>query len=251
MNTRRVDVSDYDLGEGSVPTAIYNDLAEFTYGWAYTESQTFPISFKERIAVGNLDFYAMDTYKPAHKCHFHRRRKSDLEHRSRNQQRLFARPAGSFLDLSHSINQPLDQAIQTGVQALFPSTPLLVWQPRVSLAYQVDAGTVVHFGFGVFNDIIPAQIADLAATNAPYAPTFVGGIGGQVGGFAIAPGVPNSAADAAVQRQPAVPVALQRRWPALRGHCRRRAHLPSGRQPQYLPDRHAQNAVLLPVQPRH
>src|SRR5208283_6165895 len=52
-------------------------------------------------------------------------------------------------------------------------------------------------GFGVFNDIVPAQIADLAATNAPYAPTFVGGIGGQVGGLAIAPGVPNSAADAA------------------------------------------------------
>ncbi len=72
-------------------------------------------------------------------------------------------------------------------------------------------GTVVHAGFGVFNDIIPAQIADLAATNAPYAPTFVGGIGGQVGGLAIAPGVANSAADAAVDRQPAVSVALQRR----------------------------------------
>jgi hypothetical protein len=56
---------------------------------------------------------------------------------------------------------------------------------------------VIHAGFGVFSDIIPAQIADLAATNAPYAPTFVGGLGGQVGGVAIAPGVPNSAADAA------------------------------------------------------
>ena len=27
INTRRIDVSDYDLGEGIVPTAIYNDLA--------------------------------------------------------------------------------------------------------------------------------------------------------------------------------------------------------------------------------
>src|ERR1039458_3877967 len=70
INTRRVDVSDYDLGEGSVPTAVYNDLAEFTYGAAYTESQTFPISFKERIAVGNLDLYAMDTYKPMLKATF-------------------------------------------------------------------------------------------------------------------------------------------------------------------------------------
>ena len=45
----------------------------------------------------------------------------------------------------------------------------------------------MHAGFGVFNDIIPAQVADLAATNAPYSPTFVGGIGGQVGGVGIAP----------------------------------------------------------------
>jgi hypothetical protein len=74
---------------------------------------------------------------------------------------------------------------------------LLVWQPRVSIAYQIANGTVVHVGFGVFNDNNPAQISDLAATNAPYAPTFVGGLGGQVGGVAIAPGVPNSAADAA------------------------------------------------------
>jgi Carboxypeptidase regulatory-like domain len=198
INTRRVDVSDYDLGEGSVPTAIYNDLAEFTYGAAYTESWTFPISFKERVAVGNLDLYAMDTWKPTSHATFIAGVRTTWNTDPVNQQHLFARPAGSFLDLSHSANQPLDQAIQTGVSALFPSTPKLVLQPRVSVAYKLAPGTVIHLGFGVFNDIIPAQIADLAATNAPYAPTFVGGIGGQVGGLAIAPGVANSAAGAAL-----------------------------------------------------
>ncbi|MGB8029159.1 MAG: TonB-dependent receptor [Terracidiphilus sp.] len=197
INTRRIDVSDYDLGVGSVPTAVYNDLAEFTYGAAYTESWTFPISFNERVAVGNLDFYAMDTYKPTPKTTFIVGVRATWNTDPVNQQHLFARPTGSFLDLSHGVNQPLDQAIQTGVRALFPSTPVLVWQPRVSLAYQVTPQTVIHGGFGVFNDLIPAQIADLAATNAPHAPTFVGGIGGQVGGIAIAPGVANSAADAA------------------------------------------------------
>jgi hypothetical protein len=197
INTRRVDVSDYDLGEGSVPTAVYNDLAEFTYGAAYTESQTFPISFNERIAIGNLDLYAMDTYKPTPKATFIVGVRATWNTDPVNRQHLFARPAGSFLDLSHGVNQPLDQAIQTNVRGLYPSTPILVWQPRVSLAYQIKTDTVIHFGFGVFNDIIPAQIADLAATNAPYAPTFVGGIGGQVGGMAIAPNVANSAADAA------------------------------------------------------
>jgi hypothetical protein len=197
INSRRIDVSDYDLGEGSVPTDIYNDLAEFTYGAAYTESETFPISFNERIAVGNLDLYAMDTYKPTSRATFIFGVRTTWNTDPVNRQHLFARPAGSFLDLSHSVNQPLDQAIQTEVQSLFPSTPVFVWQPRASLAYQVTPETVIHLGFGAFNDIIPAQIADLAATNAPYAPTFVGGIGGQVGGLAIAPGVANSAADAA------------------------------------------------------
>jgi len=196
INTRRIDVSDYDLGEGIVPTVVYNDLAQFTYGAAYTASQTFPVSLKERVAAGNLDLYAMDTYKPTGRMTLTAGMRATWNTNPVNQQRLFARPAGSFLDLSHAISQPLDQAIETGVRGLFPATPLLVWQPRVSAAYQVAPATVAHAGFGVFSDIIPAQLADLAATNAPYAPTFVGGIGGQVGGTGIAPGVANSAVDA-------------------------------------------------------
>ena len=50
MNTRRLDVSNYDLGEGIVPTVTYNDLAQFTYGAAYTASQSFPVSLKERVS---------------------------------------------------------------------------------------------------------------------------------------------------------------------------------------------------------
>jgi hypothetical protein len=197
-NSRRIDVSDYDLGEGTVPTATYNDLSEFTYGAAYTASETFPIALKERVAAGNLDLYAMDTVKPTAKMTLNLGVRATWNTNPVNQHRQFARPAGSFLELSHQISQPLDQVIQTSVRGLFPSTPPMMWQPRASVAYALRAGTVIHGGVGVFNDIIPAQVADLAATNAPYAPTFVGGIGGQVGGIGIAPGVNGSAVDAAV-----------------------------------------------------
>jgi hypothetical protein len=201
INTRRIDVSDYDLGEGSVPTAVYNDLAQFTYGAAYTESETYPVRLKERIAAGNVDLYGMDSYKPVARATLTAGVRATWNTNPVNQQRLFARPGGSFLDQSHQISQPLDQVIQTNVRGLFPATPVLVWQPRISVAYEVAHGTVLHAGVGVFNDIIPAQVADLAATNAPYAPTFVGGIGGQVGGTAIAPGVPGSAADATLHAE--------------------------------------------------
>ncbi len=199
VNTRRIDVSDYDLSEGSVPTAVYNDLAQFTYGAAYTESETYPVALKERVAAGNLDAYAMDSFKPAARMTLTAGVRATWNTDPVNQQRLFARSASSFLELSHQISQPLDQVIQARVRGLFQATPLLVWQPRVSGAYEVAHGTVIHAGFGVFNDIIPAQIADLAATNAPNAPTFVGGIGGQVGGVGIAPKVPGSAVDATLQ----------------------------------------------------
>ncbi len=174
---------------------VYNDLAEFTYGAAYLLSQTFPASLKERVAEGNLDLYAMDTHKPSTHLTITAGVRTTWNTDPVNQKRLFARPAGSFLDLDHDPDQPLNQAIETDVRTLFPATPVLVWQPRISLADQVTGGTVLHAGFGVFNDIIPAQVADLAATNPPYSPTFAGGIGGQAGGVGILDAM-NAAANA-------------------------------------------------------
>jgi hypothetical protein len=195
-NSRRLDVSDYDLGEGVVPTVVYNDLAELTYGAASTATAGFPVTQKERIALGNLDLYAMDTVKVGKRWTLVAGLRTTWNTNPVNQHGLFARPAGSFLDMAHSINQPLNQAIQTNVHSLFPGTPLFSWQPRASVAYKLSDKMALHAGGGVFNDIIPAQIADLGATNAPYAPVFVGGINGQVGGVGIAPGATNSAVDA-------------------------------------------------------
>ena len=198
-NSRRLDVSDYDLGEGVVPTVIYNDLAQFTYGAASTATAAFPITQKERIALGNLDMYAMDTFKASQRWTVTAGLRVTWNTNPVNKHDLFARPAGSFLDMTHDVSQPLNQVIQTNVHTLFPSTPLFSWQPRASVAYKLSDKMAVHAGGGVFNDIIPAQVADFGATNPPYAPVFVGGINGQVGGLGIAPGVPNSAIDATVQ----------------------------------------------------
>ncbi|MGC2496454.1 MAG: carboxypeptidase-like regulatory domain-containing protein, partial [Acidobacteriaceae bacterium] len=70
INTRRLDVSNYDLGEGTVPTVTYNDLAQFTYGAAWTASQSYPVALRERVAEGILEYYAMDTWKPSPKATF-------------------------------------------------------------------------------------------------------------------------------------------------------------------------------------
>jgi Carboxypeptidase regulatory-like domain len=198
-NSRRLDVSDYDLGQGVVPTVIYSDLAQFTYGAAATVTAGSPVTQKESIALGNLDMYAMDTYNLSRRWTFIGGLRLTWNTNPVNRHGLFARPAGSFLDMSHDTSQPLSQAVQTNVRTLFPRTPLFSWQPRASAAYKLSDKMAVHAGGGVFNDIIPAQVADLGATNPPYAPVFVGGIYGQVGGVGIAPGVPDSAVDATIE----------------------------------------------------
>jgi hypothetical protein len=196
VNTRRLDVSDYDLGEGVVPTVVYNDLAQFTYGAASTVTRAFPVTQKERIANGNLDMYAMDTFRVSQKLTLIAGLRATWNTNFVNRHGQFARPAGSFLDMDHEPTQPLNQAIQTNVRNLFPDTPLISWQPRASVAYKLSEKLSLHAGGGLFNDIIPAQVADFGAMNPPYAPVFVGGINGQVGGIGIAAGVPASAVDA-------------------------------------------------------
>ena len=141
----------------------------------------------------------MDTYNPSRRWAFTGGLRLTWNTNPVNRHGLFARPTGSFLDMSHDISQPLSQAIQTNVRTLFPATPLFSWQPRASAAYKLSDKMAIHAGGGIFNDIIPAQVADLGAINPPYAPVFVGGIYGQVGGVGIAPGVPDSAVDATVE----------------------------------------------------
>jgi hypothetical protein len=93
------------------------------------------------------------------------------------------------------VNQPLSDLIQTHLGKLFQSTPLAILQPRTGVAWQIAPNTVLRSGFGLFSDLLPGSVADLAGANPPYVNTFQGGLLGTAGGTAIAPGVPNSAID--------------------------------------------------------
>ena len=105
---------------------------------------------------------------------------------------------GSFDSISHDVNQPLSDAIQTGLGNVFAATPLAILQPRTAIAYQIAPSTVLRTGFGLFSDILPGSVADTIGYNPPYVKNFQGGLLGTVGGSAIAPGVPGSAIGATV-----------------------------------------------------
>jgi hypothetical protein len=197
-NTRILRLNDYDFGQGTVPTVAYTTLPQFIYGVASTATKTFPTSANEPFNFLNLDFYAQDTWRVTPTLTWTFGVRDTYDSNPLNPHDQVARLKGSFYSISHDVNQPLSDAIQTGLGNLFASTPLAILQPRTAIAWQFEPNTVLRTGFGVFSDILPGSVADLIGVNPPYVRTFQGGLLGTVGGTAIAPGVPNSAVDATI-----------------------------------------------------
>jgi hypothetical protein len=197
-NIRILRLNDFDFGEGTVPTVTYANLQQFIYGVANTASQTFPSNPNEPFNFLNLDVYAQDTWKVTRKLTWTFGLRDTFNSNPLNPHDQVARLSGSFNSISHSVSQPLNQAIQTHLGNLFSSTPLAILQPRTAIAWQFEPKSVLRTGFGIFSDILPGSVADLIGANPPYDKTFQGGVLGSVGGTAIAPGAPNSAVAALV-----------------------------------------------------
>jgi hypothetical protein len=197
-NVRIFRLNDFDFGEGTVPLVTYTDLPQFIYGVASTATKTFPSNANEPFNFLNLDFYAQDTWKVTKKLTWTIGLRDTFNSNPLNPHDDVARLRGAFYSISHDVNQPLSDAIQTHLGNLFSSTPLAILQPRTAIAWQVEPKTVLRSGFGLFSDILPGTVADLVGMNPPYVQTFQGGLLGTVGGTAIAPGVPNSAVDATI-----------------------------------------------------
>jgi len=196
-NTRIFRLNDYDFGEGTVPLVTYTDLPQFIYGVASTATETFPTSANEPFNFLNLDLYAQDTWKVTPKLTWAIGLRDTLNSNPLNPHDEIARLPGSFDSISHNANQPVNAAIQTNLGNVFSSTPLAILQPRTALAWQLATNTVLRAGVGLFSDLLPGSVADLVGVNPPYVRTLQGGLLGTVGGLAIAPGVSNSAVDAA------------------------------------------------------
>src|SRR6202522_3393522 len=197
-NIRIFRLNDYDFGEGTVPTVTYANLQQFIEGVANTASETFPSHLNEPFNFLNLDVYAQDTWKVTRTLTWTFGVRDNFNSNPLNPHDQVGRLRGSLTSISHDVNQPLNQAIQTHLGNLFSSTPLAILQPRTAIAWQFKPKSVLRTGFGIFSDILPGSVADLIGTNPPYDKTFQGGLLGTVGGAAIAPGVPNSAVDATV-----------------------------------------------------
>ena len=176
----------------------YANLQQFIDGVASTASKSFPSNANEPFNFLNLDVYAQDTWKVTRTLTWTFGLRDTFNSNPLNPHDQVGRLRGSFSSISHNVNQPLNEAIQTHLGSLFSSTPLAILQPRTAIAWQFEPKSVLRTGFGIFSDILPGSVADLIGTNPPYDKTFQGGLLGTVGGAAIPPGVPHSAVDATI-----------------------------------------------------
>jgi hypothetical protein len=197
-NTRILRLNDYDFGEGAVPVVNYTTLPQFIYGVASTASRTFALANSQPYNCLNLDLYAQDTWKVTRALTWTFGLRATHNSNPINPHNAVARLSGSFDAITHDVNQPLNAAIRTDLGNVFASTALALLQPRTAIAWQLAAKTVLRTGFGLFSDLLPGSVVDLIGSNPPYSKAFQGGLLGNVGGTAIAPGVPGSAVDAAI-----------------------------------------------------
>jgi hypothetical protein len=198
ISSRRLRINDYDFSTYDTPLVEYTTLAQFIYGVASTATKAFPAAASQPFDYLNLDLFAQDTMKVTSKLTWTFGVRTATNTDPESAHGLIARLPGSFDAATHNPDQPLNEALATGLKSVFSSTPLVIWQPRTAVAWQFAPQTVVRAGFGVFSDLLPGSIVDMIGSNPPYINTYQGGLLGQAGGLAIAPGMPNSAVDATI-----------------------------------------------------
>jgi hypothetical protein len=188
----------YDFGAGTTPLVAYTTLPQFIYGVASTATRAFPAAPVTTFSVSNIDAFAQDTMKLSDRVTWTVGLRAAWITNPSSASAGLTRLNGAFDQISHDVNQPITAVMATDQTRILNARPGAVWQPRTSVAWQVQPRMVLRAGFGVFGDLLPAgSLIDALAPNPPFVNTFQGGLLGPAGGLAIAPGVPNSAIDAA------------------------------------------------------
>jgi hypothetical protein len=185
VSFRRNDVSDYNPGIASIGSSVGASLDDFFNGDGGVYFQSFPTKDRQPIALYALGFYAQDEWRlrPSFKLTLSLR--GDHFSNPVCQTDCFSRFGGDFLSISHDVNQPYNQAIQSGLHQALGDYTAVEWQPRVGFAWNLfgRSDTVLRGGFGLFADSFPATLADQMLSNPPVQ------VGFNIGPAALSPDV--------------------------------------------------------------
>jgi Carboxypeptidase regulatory-like domain/TonB dependent receptor len=175
-------VSDHDGGFFTTPLEVPLSLTDFFNGGSGANmTQAFSSVPNIPIRINNLGFYVQDEWRI--KPNFSVTAALRLEHNSNPYctTDCFSTFAGGYDQALANEGDPYNTLIQTGRSQALYNLQGVVWQPRVSFAWQpfgaagsgLRSNFVVRGGFGIFNDIFPGTISDNMSENPPLYNQFV------------------------------------------------------------------------------
>ena len=181
INFRRDDVSDLTLGVETLPTVVFNSLADFANGTGVPASgalsadiafQAFPTTKEVRLGFYQLGAYVADDLRVTNNLKLTLSLRLDHLSNPVCQTSCFQRLDGSFQDISHT--GPLNATILGGQRTAFPSVTAIAAQPKFGFAWTPFGAknTVVRGGIGVFADSLPTGALDAFLEAAPLDPVF-------------------------------------------------------------------------------
>jgi carboxypeptidase family protein len=190
VNFHRIDMTDFDFSQYNYGRITESNLTDFYNGGgsANRMTQWFPTSSEAPFAYYNLGFYAQDEIHVAKSLKVTLTLRADHNSNPVCNVNCFADLVSPFNSLDQNVNVPYAQAIQTNLHQAFPSTDMLIWQPRIGFAWKPtkSGNTVIRGGVGIFGDAFPGYIAEQMAFNTPELNQF------KVTNGAITPGAPDS-----------------------------------------------------------
>jgi hypothetical protein len=199
-------VSDHDGGFFTTPLETPLSLTDFYNGGSGGSQMTQAFSGVQNIPIriNNLGFYVQDEWRI--KPNFTVTAALRLEHNSNPYcvTSCFSTFAGGYDQALADGGDPYNTLIQTGRSQALYNLQGLVWQPRVSFAWQpfgssgsgLRSNFVVRGGVGIFNDIFPGTISDNMSQNPPlYNQFFVAGTNGTCPNSYLSPNQPGNLFD--------------------------------------------------------
>ncbi len=169
-NLLRTLISDHNFGYLSTPNLNLGDAVQYSLDviGSFTR-HTFAPSLSEPVGAVSLDLYTQDTWKARRNLTVSYGLRATWNSNPVSQHDHFTRPTGSFFDIPHDVNQPLNQVVRTGLRFEFPGTQPIVWQPRAAIAWQVRPNTLFRVGSGFFSDAFAnlGSLTDALLANFP------------------------------------------------------------------------------------